>query len=1013
MGQEGSANIAIQLKNTNLMKSEKITDYSMYLLLQTLVTRIKHNNRTKTNNMFYTLLKQPNTRSNNLLKLEKYIKSIQTYPREYKTNVSSVDKKLENFSIDFVQNIINAINIKSPNTNVVRTEKIIQTKKLINLYPNQYEHIEDKYYSFTDPYKENNVFFNTSKIDKIETDHGIEVPYNSEHSFSPKLTINLNSDTEISQFYKHYIFTYLYQNYNYKDETLQTPIDIRGTKYTINLNENAEIIIRVNKTRSCYITEDTGTKVYYMSGVNKYLIQLKSTNKIPDTEEYETIPLDIEISPAIITPYIFMTTYNIDLRSNIDYEFKNEVWGIDIQILFNYYNNSNKIIDSKLIPFSFILDKGMITDYDNDIISITNYSEVDNYRIIKPFLLDTSVILADIAYRDMVQNVRNILSNTIKLTTKVNNNSIQISTLPNINLIAINKAAVHADIRVGEVKEQNNHVWYTCYPTEYYLPVYTGSTKPQPNYRGTKWEYVKLFDSTFTGNQEEFIKQRKKDELKLRKIFKKIGIDLETLAFSEYHSGHTFISKTTNKKMVMQKFPFRSLFDRDELTEGNIYIPSENNGVYYKYNSSAIFSGLEFSLSLYKGNSSNKMSVGEIAYIYHFIETLILQINNIKELQSNQVIRNIILQSNYGYDRNYITKRLIINSSCNVYNKNNSKFNEYKKQYNNSKNKYWINFIDNNNIEICLYNHKNKITVLTTELNFYSAGYLYFNKEDIRVFVDGIKKKSNNGYTGSVIDNISLLSESQDTGIPIPINIEVYRRIPPYLRLNTYVNSSTLALYSIGLGAGVKVKAWVSELTKALSVLALFVSIFLTVVFPPVGAWGIAGAITGITGGLTGFIVPLLVEAGVIDSETAAIISITIGAISLITSIGSTITAPTNLLLNVSNTIVQSISLTTEIITTITDISYKQAIRKLAEERNSFLTKAKERQDEYNSVIDKYKEDAQLTMNTLMDIFYGNEYTITPTQFFNVSKTIGFNYNMLYKASDDISNYVSNCLRLK
>lgn len=1023
MGQYGTANITIQLKNINLMKPANVTDYSRYSLLQTFITRIKHNGRTKTNSMLYTLLKQPSSQSNNLLKFEKYIKSIQTYPNQHTADVVSVYMQLEGFSLDFVKNIANAININLNNHKIARVEKIIQTEKLINLYPNQYENIEDKYYSFID--SDENIFNNPTIPKQTKTEHGILVPYNSEHSFSPKLTIDLSDNNDKSQFYKHYIFTYLYQNYNYTDETLQTPIDVRGTKYTINLNEVAEIIIRVNKTRSFHVIEGTGEKVSYMLGTNKYLVQLKSTDKISNTEEYKTIPLDIEISPAIVTPYIFTTSYSPELKENTDYSFKNEVWGIDIQILFNYYDSKDKLITKRLIPFSFILDKGMIQNYDNDdddenidIPSLENPKIKDANRIIKPSLLynGDKAEFELLTYLTMVNNVRNILTNIIHLIIDVNKKDTQINTLPNISLIAIDKTYVHADIRVGKVKEQESQVTHACYPTEYYLPAYTGSDKPNPNYRGTKWEYVKLFNTVPIDDQEKFVKQRKKDELKLRKIFKKIGIDLETLAFSEYHSGHTFISKTTNKKMVMQKFPFRSLFGRNELNEDNITIPNGAGNVYFKRNSSAIFSGLEFSLSLYKGKDKNKMTIGEVAYVYHFIEMLILQINKIKELQPNQEIKNIILQSSYGYHKNYVTKYLAINSISNIYdNKNNNdkiKFKEYKNQYNKHKNKYWINFINNNNLEICLHKHENKIIVLNTRIFFKSTGYVHFNKEDIRVFVDGIKKSSDSKYVNSIVDNISLLSESQDTGIAIPISIEAYKRVPPYLRLNTYVNSSTLALYSIGLGASVGVAKWVGVITKVFSILLLAASILLTAIFPPAGAWGIAGAVTGILGGVSGFVTNILVDTGIISPDVAAIISIAVGAISLVTVVGVAFTIPANLL-NISNTIVQGISLTTEIVTKSIDMSYRQSMKKLAEQRNSFLSKVNKRQDEYDSIIDKYRENEQLTMSTLMDIFYGDEYSITPTQFFNLTKTIGFDYNMLYRAGDDISNYVSNCLRLK
>lgn len=1001
MGQYGQGQIAVDLQAINLLKPNNVNNYYAYYLNKSLLKRIKHTDRYK-KQLLNILLISPNSKSLELVDLYKRFKLLQTYPKEQTIQGKYIN---EIINIDtYIQNIVDAVPVLVNNLDEGITERKTMIKaSYVNIFEStKFQSLIDDYY-----YTSKNIFvpsYNTGII-----------PFQSIQYFNPNLTLNLNDTDDISLFFKDYIYTYLFQQYQYTDKTFNEPITLNGKDYYINLDENYTFTIQVEKTKDIVKTTDNNgntVNTEVITGINKYFIVLKSTeetdNSTDDNIQYKDFPITIEVPASIVLPY------NIKVN-NEEFTFNNRIIGINIEYLFEYINEDNEVIKTKSIPFSFIVDFNMLDDIDQsaiispDLIYPINDNDKENINL--PLI---------------IFNLKKALTNfSIKKEEILSNSDLR--TIPNINLLNIARAELEVDITLGgDIDRQNTFISHYCYPVEYYQPSYDEGSL-DPNFRGTNWQYSKLLGDTSNSNGEDFIQKRKKDEQILLHSLNKLGFNLDTFAFNAYRQNMSYYDDKGIKRTI-QKFPFRNIFGREK----DIKISNEF-GAYGGYNRPSLFYGIEFNVAVYKGNAnkttiinkpnkegkiegntSSPMSLGEIAYVYYFFETILSKIydNTLTHLDS---IENITFNNQYGTNKNNVNKSIKINS-CTYYKytKDNEEFSDIKTKIKNKK--FYIEILTRNTAKV--YKLTNTQTIECIYFNIQYNGLVKLNFDKIHIEKGAVTKKPKTNDAYSYVGNVSMLADNMQEGVQLPINIEAYLKVPPILRIEVYINSTKLALYSIGMGGTVKSETWVQVLTLFASAVTLILSVFLTV-FPPTVPASVAGwtaTITGIVGATGGLITNILVTTGAIDAKTAMVLNLVFGVIGLAgagTSFGIGLANSALNALDITIKICQLLDQVTQIAIQAYNIYNYDRLEKLEKERQNFLTNAQNTLNSYNSILEQYNQENNLNIQDLMEIFYGSPSNVTPTQFFKVSKTLGFDYSQLYKAPEDVSNYVSNCLRLK
>lgn len=967
MGQYGEAQLTVDLQSINLLKPYYVNNYYFYYLNKHFLNRIKHSNRHR-KQLLGSLLTSPNSKSLELVDIYKRFKQLKTYPKEQVINGNYI---LDIIDTDlYINNIINSIPILVNNL----PNDIIERKTMVKAeYINIYE--DSRFHNLVDNYMF--ISFNPN------------IPFNSIQSFPNRLFLNLNDTDEVSLFFRDYIFTYLFQNFSYTDKTFNEPLNINNKDYYINTNEDYEFIIKVKKTLNRVETTDgngNAITTEVINGNNEYYIRLKSTEE--NNKEYLDLSILIQVPISIVLPYSLE-------KDNTEFKFTNKIIGINIEYLFEYINKNDEIIKTKTIPLTFILDNNTINNIEENII---------NPSLIYPISDEDK---NNIDLNTIINNLKISMSN-FYITKQITNTDSNLYTLPNINLLNISYATLDAKLDInGSLKKQTNIIHHKCYPVEYYQPAYDeGELKP--NFRGTGWKDIRLYGDTSNLNGEAFIEARKKDEKIILQSLSKLGFNLDTFAFNAYRKNISYYDEQGVKRTI-QKFPFRNIFDKDKVVK----IANEGEPVYYSHNSSALFYGIEFNVSVHNGKNDKAMLLGEIAYVYYFFETILTNIYNTKELTHLDSVSNISFSNYYGTYKNNVDRSIgIINCTYYKYDKNSLEYNDIKNKIKNKK--YYIELLTNNTGKVYKLTSNTVIECISFNISYNNK--IKLNFDNIKIVKDIITKpiKTNDIYAS--VNNISLLADNMQEGVQLPINIEAYTKVPPIIRTDVYINSIKLALYNMGMGAIVKQEEWVIGLTIAANVLALILSIVLTIIFPPAGVAGITGSVVGIIGSAGGLITSILFQTGVIDTKTSMVLSLIFGVISLggsITALASGIANSALTALEITTKIIQSIDQTTQIAIQSYDVYNYERTQRLEKEKKEFINNVSYIEDNHNKILDMYKKENYMNIQDLMDIYYGNPSYTTPTQFYKITKTIGFDYNQLYKAPEDISNYVNNCLRLK
>lgn len=967
---DGNVRINADIQSINILKPANVTRYSKILRTKSLLMRLQDEKNTE---LVDTLIKIPNAQCYKLNQVSKLLSRLKIYPSINKTYLQRFTTTDDNIIIDIANSLKPKQLLDNPlsNTDIsnyyryehTETVNIIQANLLNFVFPIN-----------KDPY----IYTNADQIPNgyIKVEEGSTI----EENITDKL-IGLPKEIILQLLY-----TQLYQNFNYTDKTLTEPIDLFNDDKLYILDKN-NIKFTITVMRHYTFVEDSNSPVFI--GNNIYQIKFTYMSKIDNTK---TKNYFLPISEAIITPYDLRLDFFNTISLSSSYAIS-----ININYIEKYIWQETK--DSELqtvekttnIPLYYILDKYTYPK----LISNSNL----NLKELNPLNYQNTELL--------IQNI-NLKYDTVKT----------LEYLTSIPILGFSNVSVDANKDPEDTKVYLN---YTSYPTKYYKPRYGGNiingilTNEKPQNTGfiSSWKNYQHTTDNLNLNSEQFTKLKIEEDFLIQRALNQLGFNSITWAFKDYidksiyYAGDgTNINKPDKNGIyqLCEKVPFRDLkgIDKNNIIEESTIQEMKGS-----------IAQIDFSLAVYKGKTENEqnMSQGEIAYTFYFFKHLIASYNNttIKKMNNNYQITNIYFTSPTIFtDKLNITKRYLINNaSYTEYNTTKDSSEYIYKNY-----QIELNKINTNNYNIKLYYYTKSKTHYIEVFISDIIDQLSINITGIGEYADDI-----NGWNTTILKNRDLTSEDPRYGIQLPIILEAYNLVPIQHRIDVFINSCSLMIYSVGIqGYATFSEAW-NIFIQVLSMLAVIISLALTLfTFGATSPLFIASLSLSIGGVFATGIINMLVASGVIDEKTASYIKAGISIVTSITTLGVGIANAPNTALSVANAIIDGLDLVMDIANLTMEIVLDAKYEELQNDINKFQTSVENRIKEFEDAQERINYYNKLAKEDIQQIFCTSSlgYGLTPTQFFNNTTTIGFNYDILYNSAyDEISNFVDNNLKLK